>query len=163
MKRLPLTQGKFTLLDATDFEWASQWKWRYSFSKWGGYAVREARTIKNNRNSRTSIYLHRALLNCPLGFEVDHRNHLTLDNRRSNLRLCTSSQNKHNMQIGRANKSGYKGVSRTKQGKPWMASIRHDGKTVYLGTYEGILQAAEAYNQAAVRFFGEFAQLNSLA
>ena len=93
---------------------------------------------------------------------VDHINSDSLDNRRSNLRVCTVSQNNMNSAIGRNNKSGYKGVSWDKTNKKWRAGIKAKGKSVSLGSFNSKKDAARAYNEAAKKAYGEFAKLNIL-
>lgn len=106
---IPLTQGQFAVVDAADFEFLNQWKW---FAHWNSktksfYAVRSGARV-NGRQA--AILMHRAILGCVLhdGSEVDHRDHDTLNNRRSNLRLA-GKQNQHNQNIRKDNTSGFKG------------------------------------------------------
>lgn len=91
--------------------------------------------------------------------EVDHINLNKCDNRISNLREATRSQNAHNTAIVRTNTSGFKGVSRL-NGR-WRAAIRYGGKRAYLGTFPTPEMAAAAYASAAKRLFGEFARTTS--
>ena len=146
---IPLTQGKFALVDSEDFEFLSQWNWSVD----GHYASRHARRPGNAKGGR--IRMHRVILGEPSGFEVDHKNHDTLDNRRSNLRVATSSQNRANTVRRTDNKSGFKGVSPF-QGK-WRATIRENGKHKHLGRFSTTEEAHQAYCAAATRIYGEFA------
>jgi hypothetical protein len=103
--------------------------------------------------------MHRLLLNPPEGVEVDHINGNTLDNRRANLRICTHAENSRNRR-GRSNsKSGVKGVTPYPGG--WRATINVNGKNVHLGCFTNIDDAAEAYDEAATRYYGEFARTNA--
>jgi len=92
MKRIPLTQGKFAIVDDADFEWLSQWKWRArkDYNTW--YAIR--RVVRGSCRTTTSI--HRQIMEAKPGSQVDHRNRDGLDNRRCNLRFCTNAQNAMN-------------------------------------------------------------------
>ena len=81
----------------------------------------------------------------------DMINHDKLDNRLSNLRLCTRSQNNANMRP----RVGYKGVRFTRNG--WQAETKIDGKYIYIGRYKTAEEAAIAYNQKTSELFGEFA------
>lgn len=155
MKRISLSQGKFALVDDEDFEFLSQWKW--SFHK--GYAVRTVSRIKNGKLVSKHAYMHREVNETPDGFITDHINGNKLDNRRANLRSCTSSQNAGNRKVG-FGVSKYKGVSWDNKNKKWKSTVKFLGKSIHLGffLYEG--EAAEAYNKAAVKYFGEFANLN---
>lgn len=90
--------------------------------------------------------------------DIDHINGDPFDNRLSNLRPATNHQNLANMAKPITNKSGYKGVSWHQEGKKWQASIRHEGKSVYLGLHSTLEEAHEAYCSAATRLKGEFAR-----
>ena len=96
--------------------------------------------------------------------EIDHINHDGLDNRRSNLRICSHLQNGRNVLIQRNNKSGFKGVSfyKTKKKNPWQAQIRSNGKKIHIGYSPTRLEAAKAYNETVLRLHGDFAQPNIL-
>jgi hypothetical protein len=156
MKKVQLSgkkgQGLSALVDDSHFAALNKHKWHCESS--GGYAVRHVREEGKVRR----ISMHRLLMGEPAGMEVDHRNGDRLDNRLNNLRICTKAENRRN-RIATA-KSGYKGVSLEK-GR-WRASIRVGGKTLHLGSFPSAKEAAAAYNQAALREFGDFAWLNTL-
>ena len=102
--------------------------------------------------------LHRFIVSCPVGMLVDHINGNTLDNRRSNLRICTHAGNSQNRSMGKNNSSGYKCVyfdSRAKK-KKWFSRIRVNRKPVYLGHFETPEKAYEAYVAASKKYHGEF-------
>ena len=109
-----------------------------------------------------SLYLQHLIIGYPInGWMVDHINGEPLDNRVANLQIVT---NQHNQQKQRSQlritSSDYKGVSRHKETGKWEARIRVDGKLKYLGLYELEIQAAQAYDFAAQKFFGRFANIN---
>jgi hypothetical protein len=106
--------------------------------------------------------LSRILLDAPVDLLVDHINHDPLDNRRSNLRLCTSTQNLANARKPRrkASSSRFKGVNR--HGRGWVARIQINRESIRLGYFGSELEAARAYDIAAVKFFGEFAFTNKV-
>jgi hypothetical protein len=158
MKRIPLTQGKYAIVDDGDYKWLSQWKWYAVKSYNTYYAVRAY-----SRSCRKPIYMHKLILNPPDGFKSDHRNNNGLDNRRQNLRICTNSQNSQNKRAGQSGTSQYKGVYWHKQGKRkkrWVASIMTNYKPIHLGYFQNEIEAARAYDKEAKELFGEFAYTN---
>jgi hypothetical protein len=122
MKQIPLTRGKFALVDDEDYDYLNQWKWWYTTR---GYAVREEK--------RRVIFMHRFLMNTPDGFDTDHINRNKLDNRKENLGIVTKSQNFMNINPRKNNKSGVKGVQKNKNS--WMARIKVGYRSIYLGTF----------------------------
>jgi hypothetical protein len=104
--------------------------------------------------------MHRLITGAPAGVEVDHRNGNGLDNRRSNLRLATTSQNQGNQRLSRANTSGFKGVHWDKHRAKWKASIAGDNNDKHLGHFTDPSEAAHAYDSAARLRFGRFASVN---
>lgn len=160
MKRIKLTQGKFALVDDADFEWLNQWKWRVNAQ---GYAVRREYTrISKGVRHAVDFRMHRQIMGEPQGMEVDHEDGEGLNNQRYNLRVATHQQNLANRPKQKNNTSGYKGVSWSKQNKKWWAHICVSGKTISIGHYKDIKEAAKAYNEAASIHQGSFARLNLL-
>lgn len=148
MKRIPLTQGRFALVDDADVNLLSRYKWTYN----NGYAMRKGR-------GGVWIGMHRVIAQAGPDQHVDHRNGDTLDNRRHNLRICTVRQNVCNTPP-RPGTSRYKGVYAHKRSGRWVAAITHGGKKQHLGYFDTQEEAARAYDQAAARLFGEYAWLN---
>ena len=151
-KLIHLTQGKLAIVDDEDYEYLNQWKWRISSS---GYARRNSKS----NNKLIEIRLHRVITNCPEDKQVDHINGNRLDNRKENLRICTHKQNSYNKSKKRTNKSGYKGVYWCTTSKKWRSRIACDGKEIHLGYFDDIKEAAIHYNNAALKYHGEFANL----
>lgn len=108
------------------------------------------------------ILMSRFILKPPANLEVDHKDGNRLNNQKSNLRLATSSQNKCNRGARKDNMSGYKGVSWHKQSGKWNARIKTKDIYKHLGLFKTKVDAAIAYNQAAIIYQGEFAHLNIL-
>ena len=150
---IPLTQGKFAIVDAEDYERLSEHKW-YAKKVKGGrfYAARNA--------GGKVIKMHREILDVPPGMVCDHKNHDTLDNRKSNVRICTPAQNNYNRLPQAAGTSRYKGVHWHKNHQKWQARIGHNGKHIHIGYYDYEADAAIAYDDMAIELFGEFACLN---
>jgi len=157
MKKIFLNKNKHALVDDEDYGWLSKYKWTAKES--GGnifYAIR-----RNPENGK-HLYMHKVIMGNLRGFEVDHANGDSLDNRKSNLRICSHKQNLRNQKLSSANTSGYKGVYLRKDTKKWEAGIKVNQKRIVLGSFDDILDAAKAYNNAAIEYFGEFARLNSI-
>jgi hypothetical protein len=135
----------------------------YKWSLAGGYPARriEGKRKPCGKRARINIYMHRYLTGVKKGLEVDHINGDKLDNRLKNLRICTPTQNKHNVKSNRGS-SKYKGVSYNKAEKKWKSYITIDGSRKNLGTFTNEDEAALAYNQYAQENFGEFALLNEV-
>lgn len=160
MKEIKLTQGKVALVDDEDYEYLNQWKWHYEYRKGrnpeSGYAVRNMFVSKGKF---VKVRMHRVIMNAPTGVQVDHINHNGLDNRRSNLRLCSSAENQYGKRAI-PHSSRFKGVTWNKRDKKWQALIMKNGKTTSLGYFTSEYEAAKAYDKAAALIFGEFAKLN---
>jgi hypothetical protein len=156
MRTISLTQGKTALVDDADFEWLSQWKWcaRKNHAAW--YALRNS-SLKTGK-ART-ILMHREISNPPLGMETDHKDHNGLNNQRHNLRVATHAQNMYN-QRKRKGTSRFKGVCWHRNRHKWGAHIRIGVRRIHLGYFVSEVEAAQAYDQAARKHFGEFASLN---
>ena len=92
--------------------------------------------------------------------EVDHINHDTLDNRKSNLRICTRSQNNANHNKQQKSKSPYKGIWFRNDIKKWSGSIKCNDQCYYLGVFENPEDAAKEYDRKSIELFGEFAKTN---
>lgn len=152
MKTIPLTQGKFALIDDADFDLVSKFKWCAQNRPSGiCYAVTRF------PGSRKLIYLHRFVMGEPSGMMVDHINHNGLDNQKENLRSCTCSQNQMNRTGAQMNStSGARGVSLKKISSQWQAQIRLNGRLKYLGLFSSIGAASAAYVAANAKYFGDF-------
>ena len=113
------------------------------------------------------VRLHRLLLEAKPGESIDHINHNGCDNRRGNIRICTVAENVRNQRVQKFpfKSSRFKGVCyvRTRNlAKPWQAQIKVDRTFIYLGHFKDEMSAALVYNYAAIRYFGEFAHLNTI-
>lgn len=154
MKKIPLTQGKVALVDDEDFEELSKYKW-HAHKQCGGtfYAGRNQKLANGKYRY---IHMHKEIMNTPDDMHTDHINHNGLDNRRENLRVCTSSQNMMNRLKHSNNTSGFKGVSFHSRDKKWQAGIRLNTKRIHLGYFTDKLSAIMAYREACVQYHKEF-------
>lgn len=102
------------------------------------------------------IRLHRLIMDCPEDMVVDHINHNPLDNRKSNLRVCTQQQNCMNTGLRGSNTSGTIGVCWDNKANKWMARINFNNRAIFLGYYDNIDEAIQARKQAEADLFGEY-------
>ena len=151
-KEIPLTNGGVALVDAEDFERVSQYTW----SNTGGYAKSNMRLPSGNKER-----MHRFILGITdAAIEVDHINHDTLDNRRSNLRQATRQQNTMHRRKYDGKSTPYKGVSLNQRLGKYLVFITVNGVQHYLGCHEDLVTAARCYDAHAIQHFGPFALLN---
>jgi hypothetical protein len=161
MRTIPLTKGKVAIVDDADYEWLKQRKWHYHIGKQGerfGYAA--SRNKKGQYPYRKLVMMNNVIMNPPKGYEVDHINHNRIDNRRCNLRICTPLENCKNKTkfITKKGVSHYKGAYLYNH--RWASYISVNKKTIYLGRYPNEIEAAKAYDRAALKYFGEYAGTN---
>lgn len=150
---IPLTQGKSTIIDDADADRILKYRWNaVQVSPGNWYASSSSSPVR---------YLHRFLLDDPDGI-VDHINHDGLDNRRSNLRIA--ERNGLNIANARFEKNahGYRGVYLDRRGRkrPYGAQIKVHRKHMNLGYFATAEEAARAYDAAARKHFGEYANTN---
>lgn len=150
--KLLLSDGTSCVVDAGDYERASKHHWTAHYPDGGCYPA--------TRIGEQVVSLSRFLVDAPDGFEVDHINHDTRDNRRCNLRVCTSSQNQHNRIKKMTASSRYKGVRWNARARKWYAQIGYGGRQEHLGSFSEERDAATAYDTRAKELWGEFAYLN---
>jgi hypothetical protein len=160
-----LTKGFSAIVDDEDFNDLSKYNW-YVLKQGDKYyrAVRHSNKNETYYKNRKTILMHRQILGFNLNDKrkIDHINHNPLDNRKQNLRICTSIENSQNS-IKRENvTSVYKGVSFHKNRKKYQAYIHINKKYTYLGFHENEIDTALAYNKAAKEHFKEFAFLNKI-
>lgn len=153
-----LTKGYAAVIDAADvplvegFNWTAMVKKRRDGEPRSVYATRNDRSGQKQR----SVLLHRVIAGTPEGMDTDHIDGDGLNNRRSNLRHATTSQNIQNQRIAMHNTSGVKGVHWFKRDEKWRAEIQTHGKTRHLGLFETIEAAAAAYARASAELHGAF-------
>jgi hypothetical protein len=168
---LPLTQGQRALIDVEDVEKVGRYRWHLKVQRKNPgkfYAQTTIRLSSGRAGRKTSIQLHRYLLDAGPEHQVDHINGDPLDNRRANLRLCSARENATNKVHSKNRKAGgFKGVSWNRNAGKWEAGIaagevKASGRRrrLYLGLFNDPVAAAHAYDAAALKYFGEFAALN---
>lgn len=165
MKTIPVGSKLFAIVDDDDFKLICNYRWQFErgYAKAQVYMGRgEKWQSEKYQYKYQHVYMHRLISNAQRGQVVDHANGNRLDNRKCNLRLCSSSENAKNVKGKSRKYSKYKGVTKIKNSDKWQAQITVNYKSVYLGLFAGELEAAQAYNIAALKHFGEFAQLNIL-
>lgn len=162
--QIPLTRGYVTIVSPEDADLAEV-KWCVRPTQYRFYASRRAKTARTN-NEYATVNIHRIILERMIGRElvkgecVDHIDMNGLNNQRSNLRLATNAQNQQNKPAYSTNKCGYKGVYWAKDRQKWRAGIQVNEKTINLGQFDTAVEAAKAYDIAAIEHHGEFARLN---
>lgn len=160
-KLIPLTQDKFSKVDPEDYVYLMKFKWCCPKGSRGrlGYAKR---TIRLPDGKRKNILMHRFIMGDPKGLQIDHINGDTLDNRKSNLRVATPSENSSNKKGHGV--LGVKGiilrVYRGKKGttSKYIARIKKNGKQIYLGRFDTLDEAKAVYQKNSTLLFGEFAK-----
>ncbi len=155
-RKILLTQGKYAIVDADDYQRLSKYKWRIcGDGRWTHYATRGIKRGGKWRNIR----MHREIIKVPEGMVIDHINGNGLDNRKVNLRAATIAENGWNSRK-RKSKSKYRGVWWQKQLKKWRVEIWFNGNRKHIGYFENVREAAKAYDRAARKYHGQFAALN---
>ena len=178
-RRIPLTQGCFAIVDPQDYQRLSRYKWRLSRTK-GKNVLYAERSIRLPGGKYSRLLMHRQIVGNLLlssstqnpklrtqnyhrylsdGYVIDHINGCGLDNRRANLRLATIAQNAWNSKK-RNPRSGYKGVYFAGDKGLWRAAIVCHGRRIHLGYFTDKIDAAKAYDDAARKYYKEFARPN---
>ncbi len=159
MKRIPLTQGKFTLVDNEDFDRLNQYRWQYN--KKDDCGQRNV-GVPGSRRTKTLCMAPEVLQTTKM---VDHKDGNGLNNQKFNLRECTTTQNGYNRKKQKGASSIYKGVSFDSYSKKWRAelwtrNIFNKRIRITIGFFLNEEEAAKAYDDKARYEFGEFAALN---
>jgi hypothetical protein len=156
-RKIYLGDDEWTIVEPADYYRFGHLNWQLKASRKQFYAVRFAK-IGPYRSKL--LNLHREIMNNPKGLLVDHRNCCTLDNRRANLRIATRSQNAQNVPKRENTSSRFIGVGLHKRDKKWYAFIGYEGKRIWLGYFDNEIDAARAYDRAALKYYGEHARIN---
>lgn len=151
---VPLSQGREAIIDAADVDLIGRWRWSVWCGRGGDYAVRG----DYSGAKRVSVSMHRVIMNNPDAM-VDHIDGNGLNNRRSNLRLASDSQNQQNRKISVNNTSGVKGVGWHGPRQKWRARLKLRGREISLGYYACKTAAAIAQARGIQEYYGEFGRI----
>jgi hypothetical protein len=154
---IPLTHGLAAIVDDEDFARANRFKWSAKKAPqrrglWYAYRIIGHR----NRSHPITEWLHHFIQGSK--HQTDHRDGNGLNNQKNNLRHCNFSQNSANRRLNSNNSTGFKGV--TMRRDKFIAQIGRKGAGKWIGSFDSSEEAARAYDNAAVKRFGEFARLN---
>lgn len=158
-KEIKLTRGLISIIDDEDFDKVNLYKW---YAAKNGNTCYAATGITINKKQKT-LLMHRYILGCEDKKDlIDHIDMNGLNNQKNNIRISNKYQNSSNRNKTALNKSGYKGVCWDKRSNRWRAQLVVKQQKIYLGTYYCLIKAAKAYNEAAIKYHGEFAKLNKI-
>ena len=162
MLKILLSQRKFALIDDEDFNLVNQYRWFADKQRNTYYAIANIRKLSG---IRTTVKMHRLIMSAKLGEEIDHEDRNGLNNQKYNLRFCSNMENQHNQRKPKSyndhkTSSKFKGVSWNKSNNKWKTRIMKNNKSIYIACFISEIEAAKAYNEVAVKYFGKFANLN---
>jgi hypothetical protein len=151
VREIPLSQGKFALVDEGDYDRLSKHTWSAVKRKGQSSHYAEYRSTDGH-----TVAMHREVLGLTVydGKRTDHKNRNGLDNRRSNLRVASPSINTHNGNLRKNNTSGYRGVYWHKRHKRWGAKVVCNGKHYHCGEYNDKLSAVKARDVMELKLYG---------
>lgn len=148
---VPLSKGLYALIDAADIPLCVNRTWTLLSGKGRFYAT--------TGNGAERISMHRMFLNPPVGLTPDHRNGNGLDNRRSNLRPATASQNATNRPVSTRSTTGLKGVRKAGERRQAVITVPGTASRKKLGYFPTKEDAYAAYCSAAREHHGDFARV----
>lgn len=153
---------KIIHVDDDDYEFLDKMTWTVYKARNTFYAAGVIRKRYRKSGDPARVKMHRWIMKCPDGMQVDHIDGDGLNNRKDNLRLATQSQNGKNKRVKKSNSTGFKGVGYNEKKDLYVTRIGVNGTLVYGGRTKNKYAAAVKYNELALQFFGEFACLNEL-
>lgn len=161
-REIALTQGQVAIVDDEDYEHLAQFRWHAHKRRGDFYA---ARNIRREDGERRVQFMHRDIMLPPdydlwSGVEVDHEDQNGLNNQRHNLRMATKMQNSQNSRKYKGGHPTLKGISMIKKTGRWISVITVNKVRMVLGMFDDPVDAAKAYDQAAIEHFGAFASPN---
>lgn len=157
-KKNPKYKGMFALVDDEDYERLSKFYWS-AVKKREGLFYAERVTKRDKNRKQKVIGMHIEVMGSKW---IDHIDFDGLNNQKSNLREVTHSQNMMNKAKKRGSASGLKGVSWHNKNNNWLAKIKINGKDKHLGCSKDPIKCARLYDEAAIKYFGEYAKINGV-
>lgn len=156
-REIRLTQGKVALVDIEDYERVSSFAWNAYYDRHVWYGRRTIRWRDGDIKKQATVLLHRFIMGLDAGDcrVVDHINGNGLDNRKTNLRVCTNAENCRNSRLREHTERGMRGVMPLPSGN-WGAQIGVNYRKIFLGTFPSKEEAHNAYCKAAVKYHGKF-------
>lgn len=154
---IKLTKGQISIIDLEDVNLVGQYNW-FAHSRPTKYKTEfcASRNVPTDAGKQKTMRLHRFIMNCPCGMEVDHLNGNSLDNRKNNLKIVNHHENCQNRHNERSSK--YPGVYWDITSQKWVARIRNKDKSYSLGRFDSELDAAQSYRDA----YGEIKKTGAL-
>lgn len=159
MKKIQLTQLQVAFVDDSDYEWLvgmGSWFANFYPDYADGGRFLALRNVIRPDGKRTTLYMHRVIMDAQPGEYVDHIDGTPLNNERENLRIVTNSQNNMNKGSRSDNTSGRRGVYWHKAVKKWCAEIKVNGEKIHLGLFEDLEAASAAHEAARDKHFGQY-------
>ena len=141
------TKGEEFYFDKEDYQKIKEYAW---------YLDKDGYVVTKDADTKKMIRMHRLVMNASEGMDIDHRHRKTNDNRKSQLREVTRSQNLMNRGIQKNSISGVTGVTWYKKNSKWIAQIYVNEKRIYLGSFTNIEDAIQARLEAEKKYFGGF-------
>lgn len=156
-----LTQNRIALVDDEDYDRIAELKW-HAHNMHNSGIFYAGHFFKINGKYKYA-HMHTFILN-RIGIKtiIYHKDGNGLNNQKENLRICSSSDNSKNKRQSITSKSKYKGVYLIRKSGMYRARIQVDGKRLHLGCFVNQIDACIAYNNAALKYFGEFALINEI-
>ena len=164
MKKIPLTKGKYAIVDDEDYPYLSRFKWQTEFSdKAEGYYAFTNIPRYHKKSGQVKLPMVNLLIKSEQGLLIYHKNKNTTDNRKENLILLAPSVfQQRGRKFKRPTTSKHKGVCYKHKSKRWEAYITKKPNSYYLGGFKSEKEAAKAYNEKALELYGEYAYQNKL-
>ena len=160
-KLLYLGNDTYTEVDDEDYYWLSQWNWNAIPIKNRLYVKRSKKKAPLKTDVKYEVFLHRVIMKCiDPNLVVDHIDNNPVNNKKSNLRICTKAQNNRNTSSHKNSTSKYLGVTYDKARSKWNAQLMVNGKRVLTKRFPTEIEAAKAYDAAAIEHVGQYANLN---